>query len=63
MTKEFHLVSERSEILKEKDWIIHLWRHAQAGESKKSSVIKVVAKVTGGEANTSRKGNNWQKSL
>ena len=56
-------MSERSEILKEKDWIIHLWRHAQAGESKKSSVIKVVAKVTGGEANTSRKGNNWQKSL
>ena len=50
MTKEFHLVSERSEILKEKDWIIHLWRHAQTGESKKSSVRKVVTKVTLGRS-------------
>ena len=36
-------MSERSEIQKEKGWIIHLWGHAQTGESKKSSVGKVVA--------------------
>lgn len=63
MTKEIHLVPERSEKFKGKDRIIHLWSHALTEESNKS-VRKVKAKLNllKEETNVSRIGNNQQKS-